>query len=134
MYNITCYKNFMIELFENSSMKISFYSSNNEVLTEIGKRIKSQRIAMNMTQTEMADRTNLTQKTISNLENGKDVSFSTIIDVLRCLGQLQGLDMAIPEQVIRPSQIIANEKTRERASRIRSEKKDNKTWKWGDEQ
>ena len=115
-------------------MKISFYSSNNEVLTEIGKRIKSQRIAMNMTQTEMADRTNLTRKTISNLENGKDVSFSTIIDVLRCLGQLQGLDMAIPEQVIRPSQIIANEKTRERASRIRSEKKDNKTWKWGDEQ
>ena len=48
-------------------MKISFYSSNNEVLTEIGKRIKSQRIAMNITQKEMAERTNLTQKTISNL-------------------------------------------------------------------
>ena len=84
-------------------MKISFYSSNNEVLTEIGKRIKAQRIAMNMTQKEIAEKTNLTQKTISNLENGKDVSFTTVIDVLRCLGQLNGLDMAVPEQIIRPS-------------------------------
>ena len=62
-------------------MKISFFSSNNEVLTEIGKRIKSQRISMNMTQKEIAEKTNLTQKTISNLENGKDVSFTTVIDV-----------------------------------------------------
>ena len=115
-------------------MKISFYSSNDEVLTEIGKRIKSQRIAMNMTQTEMAERTNLTQKTISNLENGKDVSFTTVIDVLRCLGQLQGLDMAIPEQIIRPSQIITREKPRERASKSQTNKNENKNWKWGDEQ
>lgn len=115
-------------------MKISFYSSNDEVLTEIGKRIKSQRLAMNMTQAEMAERTNLTQKTISNLENGKDVSFSTVIEVLRSLGQLQGLDIAIPEPVMRPSQIIANEKPRERASKIRTEIKNNKNWKWGDEQ
>ena len=115
-------------------MKISFYSSNNEVLSEIGNRIKSQRIAMNMTQKEMAERTNLTQKTISNLENGKDVSFSTVIDVLRCLGQLQGLDMAIPEQSIRPSQIITGEKPRERVSKSHAQKNENKIWKWGDEQ
>ena len=115
-------------------MKISFYSSNDEVLSEIGKRIKSQRISMNMTQTEMAERTNLTQKTISNLENGKDVSFTTVIDVLRCLGQLQGLDMAIPEHIIRPSQIITREKPRERASKSQTNRNENKNWKWGDEQ
>ena len=115
-------------------MKISFYSSNDEVLSEIGKRIKSQRISMNMTQTEMAERTNLTQKTISNLENGKDVSFTTVIDVLRCLGQLQRLDAAIPEQIIRPSQIITREKPRERASKSQAGKKENNSWKWGDEQ
>ena len=38
-------------------MKISFFSSNNEVLTEIGHRIKAQRIAMNMTQEEIAEKT-----------------------------------------------------------------------------
>ena len=119
---------------ENSSMKISFYSSNNEVLTEIGKRIKAQRIAMNMTQKEIAEKTNLTQKTISNLENGKDVSFSTVIDVLRCLGQLHGLDMAVPEQIIRPSQVITGKKARERASKSHVSKNENKNWKWGDEQ
>lgn len=114
-------------------MKISFYSSNDEVLKEIGKRIRTQRIAMNMTQKEMADRTNLTQKTISNLENGKDISFSTVIDVLRCLGQLQGLDMAVPEQIIRPSQIITGERPRERASKSKAGKNENNIWKWGDE-
>lgn len=118
---------------ENSSMKISFYSSNNEVLTEIGKRIKAQRIAMNMTQKEIAEKTNLTQKTISNLENGKDVSFTTVIDVLRCLGQLHGLDMAVPEQIIRPSQVITGEKTRERASKSQASINEKQNWKWGDE-
>ena len=85
-------------------LKITFYSSTNEVLKELGSRIKAARIAMQTTQKEMAERTNLSQRTISNLENGKDVSFSTVIEVLRELGQLQSLEVMIPEQGIRPSQ------------------------------
>ena len=42
--------------------------------------------------------------------------------------------MAIPEQIIRPSQIITGEKPRERASRSQAGKNENKNWKWGDEQ
>ena len=77
-------------------MKITFYSSTEEVLTELGSRIKAARIAVSVTQKEMAELTNLSQKTISNLETGKDVSFSTIIEVLRALGQLQRLELMIP--------------------------------------
>ena len=88
-------------------MKIMYYSSTNEVLSELGGRIKAARIAMDVTQKEMARLTNLSQRTISNLENGKDVSFSTVIDVLRALGQLQNLDIIIPERGPRPSEIAA---------------------------
>ena len=57
-------------------MKITFYSSTPEVLAEIGSRIKAARIAMPATQKEMAEMANLSLRTISNLESGKDVSFS----------------------------------------------------------
>ena len=79
--------------------------------------------------------TNLSPKTISNLETGKDVSFSTVVEVLRALGQLQSLELMIPEQGLSPSQIAALGKPRERASSKAKEKPEAQSgWKWGDEQ
>ena len=116
-------------------LKITFYSSTNEVLKELGSRIKAARIATQTTQKEMAERTNLSQRTISNLENGKDVSFSTVIEVLRELGQLQSLEVMIPEQGIRPSQIVKYGKQPERVrSRTNTKPESDSGWKWGDEQ
>lgn len=89
---------------------------------------------MQTTQKEMAELTNLSQRTISNLENGKDVSFSTVIDVLRALGQLQSLEVMIPEPGIRPSQIVKYGKQPERVrSRSKTKPKSDSGWKWGDE-
>lgn len=116
-------------------MKITFYSSTEEVLSELGHRIKAARIAMPATQKEMAELTNLSQRTISNLETGKDVSFSTVVEVLRALGQLQSLELMIPEQGPRPSQIAALGKPRERAgSRKKTKPEAQSGWKWGDEE
>ena len=114
-------------------MKITFYSSTPEVLAEIGSRIKAARIAMPATQKEMAEMTNLSLRTISNLESGKDVSFSTVIEVLRALGQLQSLELMIPEQGPRPSEIAALGKPRERARKKADTAALETGWKWGDE-
>ncbi len=115
-------------------MTITYDSSTAETLAEIGRRIKAERIAMSKTQEELAEMTNLSRNTISNVETGKDVSFSTIIDVLRALGRLQSLEIMIPDQGPRPSQIAALGKPR---SRARSMKKmdtiPSGAWKWGDE-
>ncbi len=113
-------------------MKITNYSSNESIQQELGSRIKSLRISFSITQKEMAERTGISLRTISSLENGKDVSFSTMLEVLRILGRISALDDLIPEENIRPAQIFAYGKPRERASR----KKDmvaEKKWKWGDE-
>ena len=64
-------------------MKISLYSSTTEILTELGSRIKSVRVDMSITQAELAEMTNLSCRTISNLETGRDVSLATLIDVMR---------------------------------------------------
>ncbi len=111
-------------------MKITFYSSTSEVITEIGRRLKEARLAVPLTQQDLAKLTNLSQRTISSLENGNDVSFSTIIEVLRALGRLQSLEIMIPEQGIRPSQIAKLGKPRER---VRPKKQIQGDWKWGDE-
>ena len=113
-------------------MKISFYSSNEEVLKEIGDRIKEARIGKDITQKEMAERTELSKRTISNLENGRDVSFSTVIEVLRELGELQKLDILLPEGQVRPTEFVAQGKKRERASGRKDEHIDS-NWKRGDE-
>lgn len=116
-------------------MRITFYSSTDEVLSELGSRIKAARIAMPATQKEMAELTNLSQRTISNLETGKDVSFSTVIDVLRALGQLQSLEIMIPEQGPRPSEIAALGKRRERVrTKTKASTPTQSAWKWGDEE
>ena len=116
-------------------MQISYYSSTNEVLSEIGNRIKASRIAMHATQKELAQLTNLSQRTISNLETGKDVSFSTVIDVLRALGQLQSLEIMIPEPGPRPSDIAALGKRRERVRKSKERNVPEQSgWKWGDEE
>lgn len=115
-------------------MKITFYSSTDEILTEIGRRIKAARISLGATQKEMAERTGFSQRTISNLETGKDVSLSTVIEVLRSLGLLQSMELMIPEPGLRPSEIAALGKPRERArSRKKEKPQERSDWKWGDE-
>ena len=113
-------------------MKINYYSGTDEIMKELGSRIKSARIDMNMTQDMMAKRTNLSRRTISNLENGKDVSLYTLIEVLRVLDQVQGFDTLVPEVTFKPSQIVFAAKPRVRAS-SRSDMVSEGKWKWGDE-
>ena len=114
-------------------MKIQFYSSTEEILRELGSRLKAIRIERMMTQEELAEQTNLARRTISNLESGKDISFATVIEVMRALGQLQNLDLLVPEQTVRPSQLLTQKKPRERATSKKYRPDTQSGWKWGDE-
>lgn len=114
-------------------MKILYYSPTDEVLGELGKRIKALRVSVPLTQQELAEKAGLSKRTISSLESGSDVSFSTVVEVLRVLGKLQILDSLLPEQQIRPSQIVSGGKVRERATKKLKEEADKTGWKWGDE-
>lgn len=116
------------------TVKIDYFSSTQEVLKEIGRRIKKTRIAMSVTQEEMAERTALSKRTISNLETGKDVSLSTLIDILRAENLLQNMDLITPDEGIRPSQIVALGKMRERVRNGKQPGTGKTEWKWGDEQ
>ncbi len=54
---------------------------------DIGKKIKEMRIALNLTQEELADRVGLSKGFISQMEhNSTSPSISTLEDILTCLG------------------------------------------------
>ena len=103
-------------------------------MKELGSRIKAARIQKGITQKEMAEQTGLSPRTISNLENGKDVSLTTVIEVARELGELQRFDLLIPEIQIRPTELLFEGKKRERSSGAgRKPRSSASVWKWGDE-
>ena len=114
-------------------MKLTACSSNEEVLRELGKRIREVRIDMDMTQNEAAKKAGVTAKTVSRIENGEDLAVSTMLNVLRALGLAQNMDALVPELTARPSRLMANEKERLRVRKKASQNDSSRQWKWGDE-
>jgi len=92
--------------------------SDNEVIRDIGRRIKQLRLNKNMSQEALSERTGLHRVTVSNIERGQKMSLLTIIQVLRGLDELQRLDAIIPEERLSPLQLAKlQSKLRKRASK-----------------
>lgn len=123
---------------QRNIMKITGYESVESIRRELGRRIQQARIADNMTQKECASRSGVSAHTISNLENGNDVSLTSFCLVLRELGFLSGIDLLIPDESSQPTALLKEPRVRYRAgsrktdTAHRSENR-NRGWVWGDE-
>jgi transcriptional regulator with XRE-family HTH domain len=109
-------------------MKIQGFETNSQILNEIGVRIKARRIALNMTQRELATESGVSLRTISGFENGDNISLDNLISILRVLRLLQELNVLFPEKMINPFEVLALGQSKKRVYRKRTI--DNKTWKW----
>lgn len=93
---------------------MSVYSkSDMEILRELASRLKRRRLNLNISQQELADRAGLNRTTIRDIENGKPFGVLTLIQILRALEALEGLDTFLPDPGISPIQ-LARMKGRER--------------------
>ncbi len=99
---------------------------------EISKRLKAYRILSSMTQQDLADKTGLSLRSISNLESGKDVQASTLITVIEYFGLEAALLSAIPNSDERPSVQVMKAKGQAK-QRVRKTHVKRTTFKWGDE-
>jgi len=113
-------------------MKIDETISTQQILSELGNRIKKQRIELGLTQNELAVKSGIHVRTLSNLENGYDVTLSVFLDVLRTEMAINSIDSLLPEQIKRPTSYLNEEKVAHRVSKRKQ--KIEKQWKWGDEQ
>ncbi len=101
-------------------------------MRELGKRIQDNRIAMNLTQAQMADRSGVALRTVARIENGESVKVESVLNILRVLGVLGNLNEMIQEQVLAPTEIIDIGKKRKRVTAAKKNQ-ERSTWVWGDE-
>ena len=107
-------------------------ATNTEVLEEIGRRLRRERINQELTQAMVAERAGLRQATVSRVERGQDFTFETLVAILRALGRIDALDAFLPDPTPSPIE-LAKRQGRER-QRVRPRRVEpDATWVWGDE-
>lgn len=79
--------------------------SDSIILQRLGSRIRDYRMRMEMTQSELAERSGVSMGTVVRLERGNTVSVLLLISILRTLGVLENLENLLPELSLSPIQM-----------------------------
>ena len=102
-----------------------------EYIKELGQKIKLYRIMKEMSQQDLADKTGVSKRSISRLEQGESVQLDNLFKILLALDLGENIDLLVPDQTKRPSYYL--EKSESKNKRVRKKTKKNE-FKWGDEQ
>ena len=115
------------------------------ILREIGQRLEQARLQRNMTQATLSDLTGVSRRTIQKTEEGEVSTLKTLIALLRGFGELDQLNLLLPETPLSPIQLVKlRGKVRRRASGAgrKSRSKDSSSpmqinepkekWQWGE--
>ena len=89
------------------------------VIIRLGQRYKATRIAMEITQKDVADRTGISMSTIRRFENGLtfNITLANFIALLQAIGMADNLEDTIPEVLTDPNVLFnLQSKQRKRAS------------------
>lgn len=101
-----------------------------EYLNELGKKIKTYRIMKELSQQDLSDKTGISKRSISRLEQGESVQVDNLFKILLALDLGDNIDLLVPDQTKRPSYYL--ETNNSGMQRVRKKTKKT-TFKWGDE-
>ena len=97
-------------------------NSDRAILAELGRRIKRRRLQKNISQQKLGDMAGLSRIAIGNIERGSPFGVLALIQILRALQELDGIDALLPDPGISPLQLAKLKgKERRRASRQTAE-------------
>jgi transcriptional regulator with XRE-family HTH domain len=115
-------------------MKISKYLSDDAILAEMGARLASLRLDLQLTQADLAEQAGVSKRTVERIETGASAQMSSMIRVLRQLDVLPNLDQMIPESLPRPMDLLKRKsKPRQRASPRSGKPSSDEPWTWDDD-
>ena len=101
-----------------------------EYVRDLGRKIKLYRISLEMSQQDLADKTGISKRSISRIEQGESVQISSLFTILIALDLGDNIELLVPDQAKRPSYYLENTKNTQKRVRKKTEKRD---FKWGDE-
>ena len=101
-----------------------------EYIVELGKKIKTYRIMKDLSQEDLSDKTGISKRSISRLEQGESIQMDNLFKILIALDLGDNIDLLVPDQTRRPSYYLENPDSR--PQRVRK-KRVKTTFKWGDE-
>ncbi len=105
-------------------------------LNRLGNRLAALRLALNLTQADVAEQAGVSKRTIERLEAGATATqLSTFLRVCRVLGLQDRLEQLLPEPAVSPvSQLRQQRQTRKRASGVADTAapaaRETKSWDW----
>jgi transcriptional regulator with XRE-family HTH domain len=122
-------------------MRIISTLTDDAVMQELGKRFAQTRVDLNWTQEYLAARSGVGKRTLERLESGMQVQTSSLVRILRGLGQLDSLEVLLPAVDIRPMDMLKLKKNRrQRARSVEYSMEqgglavaEKPGWVWGDE-
>ena len=96
--------------------------SNSDIVRLLGLRFRQYRIAMQMKQSEVAQKAGLSVFTLSQFENGRssNITMANLAALLRIIGLLENVDQLLPELPMSPYELERIQKKERK--RVRNEK------------
>lgn len=114
-------------------MQINNMLSDAIILVEIGQRLSQQRIALGLTQADLAEQAGVSKRTVERVESGASTQLATMIRIMRVLNLLDTLNQSIPETGPRPIDLLKMKgKQRQRATSKKRTAKISEKWSWDD--
>lgn len=90
-----------------------------ECAVELGQHLRELRLRLNIDQRVLAERAAVALNGVKNLESGRGATITSLIKVLRALGQEGWLGTLAPKVSISPLQLLKAKPGRQRASRVK---------------
>lgn len=116
-------------------MKLSSQHTDDVILEEIGKRLAARRIALNLTQAQLAEKAGVSKRTVERLEAGTSAAqLTAFLRVCRALDVVDSLNSLLPEAEPEPMDLLRRKgRRRQRVRNSTSSSADTKPWSWGEE-
>jgi transcriptional regulator with XRE-family HTH domain len=117
-------------------MKISAQLTDEAILKELGRRLTSTRLALNLTQAAVAEQAGISKRTLERLESGEGATLlSSFARVCRALGLAEGFDSLVPDSIPSPiAELKRQGRARRRASGKHAVETASGPWTWDDSQ
>lgn len=86
-------------------MAVSATATTDEILLELGERLRRYRLQQNRTVADVARDAGLSRISVERAERGGHPTLETLVKILRALGRLEALDAFLPPPLVSPLEL-----------------------------